>query len=176
MKLSIKEYMISKNVSRRTIYNRIEKGQLITIKENNRIYIISENFKTNNQLTTSISEIKKITENTNKISNLQDKLEEFDYSFLRERLASIEKSIIIQLNKISSLSDQSSNSTKSIEILLKDIDKKLDNLNKIQSIKEQVGAIEEYQINISKNIDNLVNKLDNFIERQDKKKIGIFKK
>lgn len=176
MKLSIKEYMISKNVSRRTIYNRIEKGQLVTIKENNRIYIISENFKTNNQLTTSISEIKKITENTNKISNLQDKLEEFDYSFLRERLASIEKSIIIQLNKISSLSDQSSNSTKSIEILLKDIDKKLDNLNKIQSIKEQVGAIEEYQINISKNIDNLVNKLDNFIERQDKKKIGIFKK
>ena len=176
MKLSIKEYMISKNVSRRTIYNRIEKGQLVTIKENNRIYIISENFKTNNQLTTSISEIKKITENTNKISNLQDKLEEFDYSFLRERLASIEKSIIIQLNKISSLSDQSSNSTKSIEILLKDIDKKLDNLNKIQSIKEQVETIEEYQINISKNIDNLVNKLDNFIERQDKKKIGIFKK
>ena len=176
MKLSIKEYMISKNVSRRTIYNRIEKGQLITIKEDNRIYIVSENFKTNNQLKTSISEIKKITENTNKISNLEDKLEEFDYSFLRERLASIEKSTIMQLNKMGILSDQSSKSTKNIELLLNDINKKLEDLNNIESIKKRLEDIEKSQINISNNIDNIINKLDSFIERKDKKKIGIFKK
>ena len=43
MKLSIREYMESRNVSRRTIYNRIENGQLETIKEKNKTYIIKEN-------------------------------------------------------------------------------------------------------------------------------------
>ena len=95
MKLSIKEYMLTKNVSRRTIYNRIEKGQLTTIKDGNKIYITAENMDVNYQVKASASEIKKITENTNKISKLHNKLEEFDYNFLRERLSSIEKSSVL---------------------------------------------------------------------------------
>ena len=40
--MSIKEYMKSRNVSRQTIYNRIEKGLLKTVKEGNKIYIVKE--------------------------------------------------------------------------------------------------------------------------------------
>ena len=38
--LPIKEYMKSRKVSRQTIYNRIEKGLLKTVKEGNKIYKI----------------------------------------------------------------------------------------------------------------------------------------
>ena len=47
MKMSIKEYMKERNVSRRTIYNRIEKGQLEVIKEKNKTYITKENLNAN---------------------------------------------------------------------------------------------------------------------------------
>ena len=105
MKLSIKEYMLTKNVSRRTIYNRIEKGQLTTIKDGNKIYITAENMDVNYQV--------KITENTNKISKLHNKLEEFDYNFLRERLSSIEKSSITQLNGLNIFSNNFTATTNS---------------------------------------------------------------
>ena len=49
LKLTVKEYMSSRSVSRRTIYNRIENGQLITIKENNKLYIVSENLDAKKQ-------------------------------------------------------------------------------------------------------------------------------
>lgn len=53
---------VNKNVSRRTIYNRIEKrGQLTTIKDGNKIYITAENMDVNYQVKASASEIKKIT-------------------------------------------------------------------------------------------------------------------
>ena len=42
LKVSIKEYMKSHNVSRQTIYNRMEKGLLKTVKEGNKIYIVKE--------------------------------------------------------------------------------------------------------------------------------------
>ena len=42
MKISIKEYMKERQVSRQTIYNRIEKGLLETVKEGNKIYIVNE--------------------------------------------------------------------------------------------------------------------------------------
>ena len=40
--MSIKEYMKSRNVSRQTIYNRMEKGLLKTVKDGNKIYIVKE--------------------------------------------------------------------------------------------------------------------------------------
>ena len=202
MKLSIKEYMSTKNVSRRTIYNRIEKGQLTTIKDGNKIYITAENMDVNYQVKASASEIKKITENTNKISKLHNKLEEFDYNFLRERLSSIEKSSITQLNGLNIFSNNftaTTNSTfknlyeslekliinysekeaqhsASITELLKIIDKKLECLEKIQYLKEKVETLETSQNNISNKIDTLLNKFDEFTEKQERKKIGIFKK
>ena len=202
MKLSIKEYMLTKNVSRRTNYNRIEKGQLTTIKDGNKIYITAENMDVNYQVKASASEIKKITENTNKISKLHNKLEEFDYNFLRERLSSIEKSSITQLNGLNIFSNNftaTTNSTfknlyesleklinnssekeaqhsGSITELLKSIEKKLECLEEIQYLKEKVETLETSQNNISNKIDTLLNKFDEFIEKQERKKIGIFKK
>ena len=202
LKLSIKEYMLTKNVSRRTIYNRIEKGQLTTIKDGNKIYITAENMDVNYQVNASASEIKKITENTNKISKLHNKLEEFDYNFLRERLSSIEKSSITQLNGLNIFSNNftaTTNSTfknlyesleklinnssekeaqhsASITELLKSIEKKLECLEEIQYLKEKVETLETSQNNISNKIDTLLNKFDEFTEKQERKKIGIFKK
>ena len=193
--------MLTKNVSRRTIYNRIEKGQLTTIKDGNKIYITAENMDVNYQVKASEYEIKKITENTNKISKLHNKLEEFDYNFLRERLSSIEKSSITQLNGLNIFSNNftaTTNSTfknlyESLEKLinnssekeaqhsasiteLKSIEKKLECLEEIQYLKEKVETLETSQNNISNKIDTLLNKFDEFTEKQERKKIGIFKK
>ena len=40
--MSIKEYMKSRIASRQTIYNRMEKGLLKTVKDGNKIYIVKE--------------------------------------------------------------------------------------------------------------------------------------
>ena len=83
LKISIKEYMKERQVSRQTIYNRIEKGLLETVKEGNKIYIVNEfensskssetdNFKFN------INEIKEYLEF---IQNSYEILKNFEYNF-----------------------------------------------------------------------------------------------
>ena len=94
--MSIKEYMKSRNVSRQTIYNRIEKGLLKTVKEGNKIYIVKElsNSRRISKLNSEIIDFKAIQESMEIIKNSNDVLKKFDYSFLRSRLSSIEKALI----------------------------------------------------------------------------------
>ena len=96
MKVSIKEYMKSHNVSRQTIYNRIEKGLLKTVKEGNKIYIVKE-FSNSQKASKSKSEkfdFSEIAEYLELIKSSNEMLKNFDYSFLRNRLSSIEKALI----------------------------------------------------------------------------------
>ena len=82
--------MKEKNVSRRTIYNRIEKGQLEVIKEKNKTYIIKENLNINTKNTKiDIPELKELKEMFQLIQNSNELLKNFDYSFLRDRISSI---------------------------------------------------------------------------------------
>ena len=105
--------MESRNVSRRTIYNRIENGQLETIKEKNKTYIIKENLNkpikkiitqviSNNCL--NLNDLEELEKNISLLKSYYEILKDFDYNFLKERLSSIEKSLInfvMEVNKSS---------------------------------------------------------------------------
>ena len=94
--MSIKEYMKSRNVSRQTIYNRIEKGLLKTVKDGNKIYIVKEfsNSRKISKINSEAIDFRAIQEFMEIIKNSNDILKKFDYSFLRNRLSSIEKALI----------------------------------------------------------------------------------
>ena len=77
---------------------------------------------------------------------------------------------------INNSSEKEEQHSASITELLKIIDKKLECLEKIQYLKEKVETLETSQNNISNKIDTLLNKFDEFTEKQERKKIGIFKK
>ena len=96
LKVSIKEYMKSNNVSRQTIYNRIEKGLLKTVKEGNKIYIVKElsNNRKVSKLKSEKFDFSEIQEYLELIKHSNEILKNFDYSFLRNRLSSIEKALI----------------------------------------------------------------------------------
>ena len=135
LKISIKEYMKERQVSRQTIYNRIEKGLLETVKEGNKIYIVNEfensskssetdNFKFN------INEIKEYLEF---IQNSYEILKNFDYNFLRARLSSIEKALV----------DFKIDGGKSDEILIQKVQSFTENINKkLENIEERIASLE----------------------------------
>ena len=135
LKISIKEYMNERQDSRQTIYNRIEKGPLETVKEGNKIYIVNEfensskssetdNFKFN------INEIKEYLEF---IQNSYEILKNFDYNFLRARLSSIEKALV----------DFKIDGGKSDEILIQKVQSFTENINKkLENIEERIASLE----------------------------------
>lgn len=188
MKLSIKEYMESRNVSRRTIYNRIENGQLVTIKENNKTYIISENINkntkklTNNSLDTNLNGLK---ENFLLLESIHNKILEFDYNFLKTRLSAIEKSLVnFVIDSEKSNKNINDKTTKFNDELTQKIDNLISQNNKFLNnfllVNEQnnVFFLEKFEFleNKLNSLENKIELLENFFKENDKKTFGFFKK
>lgn len=203
MKVSIKEYMKSHNVSRQTIYNRIEKGLLKTVKEGNKIYIVKE-FSNSQKASKSKSEkfdFSEIEEYLELIKNSNEMLKNFDYSFLRNRLSSIEKALIdfrMDINKSNEiLSQKFQHFSEDISEKVQNIETKIDNLEnrlekyfsdddeyheniknhfdeKLLSVSENKSKLETIEDRISQ----LDEKLEEILKRTDnnKKSLNIFKR
>ena len=203
MKVSIKEYMKSHNVSRQTIYNRIEKGLLKTVKEGNKIYIVKE-FSNSQKASKSKSEkfdFSEIEEYLELIKSSNEMLKNFDYSFLRNRLSSIEKALIdfrMDINKSNEiLSQKFQHFSEDISERIQNIETKIDNLEnrlekyfsdddeyheniknhfdeKLLSVSENKSKLETIEDRISQ----LDEKLEEILKRTDnnKKSLNIFKR
>lgn len=203
MKVSIKEYMKSHNVSRQTIYNRIEKGLLKTVKEGNKIYIVKE-FSNSQKASKSKSEkfdFSEIVEYLELIKNSNEMLKNFDYSFLRNRLSSIEKALIdfrMDINKSNEiLSQKFQHFSEDISERIQNIETKIDNLE--NRLEKYFSSDDEYYENIKNHFDEkllsvsenkskletiedrvsqLDEKLEEILKRTDnnKKSLNIFKR
>ncbi len=152
MKVSIKEYMKSHNVSRQTIYNRIEKGLLKTVKEGNKIYIVKE-FSNSQKASKSKSEkfdFSEIAEYLELIKSSNEMLKNFDYSFLRNRLSSIEKALIdfrMDINKSNEiLSQKFQHFSEDISEKIQNVETKIDNLE--NRLEKYFSSDDEYYENI----------------------------
>ena len=201
MKLSIKEYMESRNVSRRTIYNRIESGHLETIKIGYKTYIIKENLnkpvKKNTVLsTTDLPDLKVLNdlkENLTLLETSYSILKDFDYSFLRERLSSIEKSLVnfaIDANKSNErINIKTDRFTEEINSKLDEIERKNDNFlenfllineHNNKFFKESLENLEDRFKIIEEKLEKIAlleEKFDDLIKVADSKKsFGLFKK
>ena len=157
MKVSIKEYMKSHNVSRQTIYNRIEKGLLKTVKEGNKIYIVKE-FSNSQKASKSKSEkfdFSEIAEYLELIKSSNEMLKNFDYSFLRNRLSSIEKALIdfrMDINKSNEiLSQKFQHFSEDISERIQNIETKIDNLE--NRLEKYFSSDDEYHENIKNHFD-----------------------
>ena len=203
MKVSIKEYMKSHNVSRQTIYNRMEKGLLKTVKEGNKIYIVKE-FSNSQKASKSKSEkfdFSEIAEYLELIKNSNEMLKNFDYSFLRNRLSSIEKALIdfrMDINKSNEiLSQKFQHFSDDISERIQNIETKIDNLE--NRLEKYFSSDDEYHENIKNHFDEkllsvsenkskletiedrvsqLDEKLEEILKRTDnnKKSLNIFKR
>ena len=203
MKVSIKEYMKSHNVSRQTIYNRIEKGLLKTVKEGNKIYIVKE-FSNSQKASKSKSEkfdFSEIAEYLELIKSSNEMLKNFDYSFLRNRLSSIEKALIdfrMDINKSNEiLSQKFRHFSEDISEKVQNIETKIDNLE--NRLEKYFSSDDEYHENIKNHFDEkllsvsenkskletiedrvsqLDEKLEEILKRTDnnKKSLNIFKR
>lgn len=203
MKVSIKEYMKSHNVSRQTIYNRIEKGLLKTVKEGNKIYIVKE-FSNSQKASKSKSEkfdFSEIADYLELIKSSNEMLKNFDYSFLRNRLSSIEKALIdfrMDINKSNEiLSQKFQHFSEDISERIQNIETKIDNLE--NRLEKYFSSDDEYYKNIKNHFDEkllsvsenkskletiedrvsqLDEKLEEILKRTDnnKKSLNIFKR
>lgn len=203
MKVSIKEYMKSHNVSRQTIYNRIEKGLLKTVKEGNKIYIVKE-FSNSQKASKSKSEkfdFSEIAEYLELIKNSNEMLKNFDYSFLRNRLSSIEKALIdfrMDINKSNEIFSQKfQHFSEDISEKIQNVETKIDNLE--NRLEKYFSSDDEYYENIKNHFDEkllsvsenkskletiedrisqLDEKLEEILKRTDnnKKSLNIFKR
>jgi 235 kDa rhoptry protein len=201
--VSIKEYMKSHNVSRQTIYNRIEKGLLKTVKEGNKIYIVKE-FSNSQKASKSKSEkfdFSEIAEYLELIKSSNEMLKNFDYSFLRNRLSSIEKALIdfrMDINKSNEiLSQKFQHFSEDISERIQNIETKIDNLE--NRLEKYFSSDDEYHENIKNHFDEkllsvsenkskletiedrvsqLDEKLEEILKRTDnnKKSLNIFKR
>lgn len=153
--MSIKEYMKSRNVSRQTIYNRIEKGLLKTVKEGNKIYIVKElsNSRRISKLNSETIDFKAIQESMEIIKNSNDVLKKFDYSFLRSRLSSIEKALIdfkMDINKSNDILLQKfSQFTENISEKIQDVENRIINLE--NKFENYLSSVNEYHENTKNN-------------------------
>ena len=153
--MSIKEYMKSRNVSRQTIYNRIEKGLLKTVKEGNKIYIVKElsNSRRISKLNSETIDFKAIQESMEIIKNSNDILKKFDYSFLRSRLSSIEKALIdikMDINKSNDILLQKfSQFTENISEKIQDVENQIINLE--NKFENYLSSVNEYHENTKNN-------------------------
>ena len=203
MKVSIKEYMKSHSVSRQTIYNRIEKGLLKTVKEGNKIYIVKE-FSNSQKASKSKSEkfdFSEIAEYLELIKSSNEMLKNFDYSFLRNRLSSIEKALIdfrMDINKSNEiLSQKFQHFSDDISERIQNIETKIDNLeNRLEKYfssddeyyKNIKNYFDEKLLSVSENkskletiedrVSQLDEKLEEILKRTDnnKKSLNIFKR
>lgn len=203
MKVSIKEYMKSHNVSRQTIYNRIEKGLLKTVKEGNKIYIVKE-FSNSQKASKSKSEkfdFSEIAEYLELIKSSNEMLKNFDYSFLRNRLSSIEKALIdfrMDINKSNEIFSQKfQHFSEDISEKIQNVETKIDNLE--NRLEKYFSSDDEYYENIKNHFDEkllsvsenkskletiedrisqLDEKLEEILKRTDnnKKSLNIFKR
>lgn len=203
MKVSIKEYMKSHNVSRQTIYNRMEKGLLKTVKEGNKIYIVKE-FSNSQKASKSKSEkfdFSEIAEYLELIKSSNEMLKNFDYSFLRNRLSSIEKALIdfrMDINKSNEiLSQKFQHFSEDISEKIQNVETKIDNLE--NRLEKYFSSDDEYYKNIKNHFDEkllsvsenkskletiedrvsqLDEKLEEILKRTDnnKKSLNIFKR
>jgi len=201
--VSIKEYMKSHNVSRQTIYNRIEKGLLKTVKEGNKIYIVKE-FSNSQKASKSKSEkfdFSEIAEYLELIKSSNEMLKNFDYSFLRNRLSSIEKALIdfrMDINKSNEiLSQKFQHFSEDISEKIQNVETKIDNLE--NRLEKYFSSDDEYHENIKNHFDEkllsvsenkskletiedrvsqLDEKLEEILKRTDnnKKSLNIFKR
>ena len=195
--------MKSHNVSRQTIYNRIEKGLLKTVKEGNKIYIVKE-FSNSQKASKSKSEkfdFSEIAEYLELIKNSNEMLKNFDYSFLRNRLSSIEKALIdfrMDINKSNEiLSQKFQHFSEDISERIQNIETKIDNLE--NRLEKYFSSDDEYHENIKNHFDEkllsvsenkskletiedrvsqLDEKLEEILKRTDnnKKSLNIFKR
>lgn len=195
--------MKSHNVSRQTIYNRIEKGLLKTVKEGNKIYIVKE-FSNSQKASKSKSEkfdFSEIAEYLELIKSSNEMLKNFDYSFLRNRLSSIEKALIdfrMDINKSNEIFSQKfQHFSDDISERIQNIETKIDNLEnrlekyfsdddeyheniknhfdeKLLSVSENKSKLETIEDRISQ----LDEKLEEILKRTDnnKKSLNIFKR
>lgn len=157
MKVSIKEYMKRHNVSRQTIYNRMEKGLLKTVKEGNKIYIVKE-FSNSQKASKSKSEkfdFSEIAEYLELIKSSNEMLKNFDYSFLRNRLSSIEKALIdfrMDINKSNEiLSQKIQQFSEDISEKIQNVETKIDNLE--NRLEKYFSSDDEYHENIKNHFD-----------------------
>jgi len=201
--VSIKEYMKSHNVSRQTIYNRIEKGLLKTVKEGNKIYIVKE-FSNSQKASKSKSEkfdFSEIAEYLELIKSSNEMLKNFDYSFLRNRLSSIEKALIdfrMDINKSNEIFSQKfQHFSEDISEKIQNVETKIDNLE--NRLEKYFSSDDEYYENIKNHFDEkllsvsenkskletiedrvsqLDEKLEEILKRTDnnKKSLNIFKR
>lgn len=193
MKLTVKEYMSSRKVSRRTIYNRIENNQLTTVKENNKLYIIEENLNTKkssitkNQVSNSLEVNSKLLKEIQKeINNLIMITNEFDYKLIRERLISLDTANINVFNKLDTISKYKID--ENFGSILSQLEKNLDsseNLSrKVDNIEERINTLEQkfeliydHVVDFSEKFSILFS--DRFGEKTEKEKkklINIFNK
>ena len=147
--------MKSRNVSRQTIYNRIEKGLLKTVKEGNKIYIVKElsNSRRISKLNSETIDFKAIQESMEIIKNSNDILKKFDYSFLRSRLSSIEKALIdfkMDINKSNDILLQKfSQFTENISEKIQDVENRIINLE--NKFENYLSTVNEYHENTKNN-------------------------
>jgi len=201
--MSIKEYMKSRNVSRQTIYNRMEKGLLKTVKDGNKIYIVKEfsNSRKISKINSEAIDFRTIQEFMEIIKNSNDILKKFDYSFLRNRLSSIEKALIdfrMDINKSNEiLSHKFQKFTESISEKIQNLEIKTDNLeNRIENyfsseseqyektndnFRENFSLVSENKSKLEfleNKLDNLDKKLEEILKKSDnnKKSLNIFKR
>lgn len=195
--------MKSHSVSRQTIYNRIEKGLLKTVKEGNKIYIVKE-FSNSQKASKSKSEkfdFSEIAEYLELIKNSNEMLKNFDYSFLRNRLSSIEKALIdfrMDINKSNEiLSQKFQHFSEDISERIQNIETKIDNLeNRLEKYfssddeyyKNIKNYFDEKLLSVSENkskletiedrVSQLDEKLEEILKRTDnnKKSLNIFKR
>ena len=195
--------MKSHNVSRQTIYNRMEKGLLKTVKEGNKIYIVKE-FSNTQKASKSKSEkfdFSEIAEYLELIKNSNEMLKNFDYSFLRNRLSSIDKALIdfrMDINKSNEiLSQKFQHFSEDISERIQNIETKIDNLE--NRLEKYFSSDDEYYKNIKNHFDEkllsvsenkskletiedrvsqLDEKLEEILKRTDnnKKSLNIFKR
>ena len=195
--------MKSHNVSRQTIYNRIEKGLLKTVKEGNKIYIVKE-FSNSQKASKSKSEkfdFSEIAEYLELIKSSNEMLKNFDYSFLRNRLSSIEKALIdfrMDINKSNEiLSQKFQHFSEDISERIQNIETKIDNLE--NRLEKYFSSDDEYYENIKNHFEEkllsvsenkskletiedrvlqLDEKLEEILKRTDnnKKSLNIFKR
>ncbi|MBP7101007.1 MAG: hypothetical protein KBA67_05670 [Leptotrichiaceae bacterium] len=168
--------MESRNVSRRTIYNRIENGQLETIKEKNKTYIIKENLNkpikkiitqviSNNCL--NLNDLEELEKNISLLKSYYEILKDFDYNFLKERLSSIEKSLINFVMEVNKSSEKVNIKT---DKFIEDIIKKLNELeDKNNNFLENFILVNEQNNSFFKeNIENIENKFKNIEKKLEK--------
>ena len=195
--------MKSHNVSRQTIYNRMEKGLLKTVKEGNKIYIVKE-FSNTQKASKSKSEkfdFSEIAEYLELIKSSNEMLKNFDYSFLRNRLSSIEKALIdfrMDINKSNEiLSQKFQRFSDDIAEKIQNVENKIDNLE--NKLEKYFSSDDEYHENIKnhfdekllsvsenksklKTIEDRVSQLDEKVEEilkrtdNNKKSLNIFKR